>query len=138
MRRKCWIGCGFQQQRGVMAIPQREMTKQGFEKQVGNLPFWLISLLTGLLMPSLEASGNARVVTVSSLGHRRALLDLDWVDDPQLELKKYDPWRAYGIAKLSNIFFAKELNARYGKSGIQEFRPFGPSRKNQDKSTGAY
>jgi len=72
-------------------------------------------------MPSLEASGNARVVTVSSLGHRRALLDLDWVDDPQLELKKYDPWRAYGIAKLSNIFFAKELNARYGKSGIQAF-----------------
>jgi len=104
---------------GVMAIPQRESTKQGFEKQVGvcHLAHFL---LTGLLMPALKASGNARVVSLSSMGHRLAV-DLDWIDDPKLELKEYSPWRAYGSAKLSNVLFAKELNARYGKQGIQAF-----------------
>eukprot|EP00475_Leptophrys_vorax_P027625 TRINITY_DN393_c0_g1_i2.p1 TRINITY_DN393_c0_g1~~TRINITY_DN393_c0_g1_i2.p1 ORF type:complete len:375 (+),score=118.29 TRINITY_DN393_c0_g1_i2:127-1251(+) len=104
---------------GVMALPKRESTKQGFEMQVGvcHLAHFL---LTGLLVPALQASGDARVVAVSSLGHMRAA-NLDWIDDPKLELKSYDPWAAYGSAKFSNMLFAKELNTRYGDKGIKAF-----------------
>jgi NAD(P)-dependent dehydrogenase (short-subunit alcohol dehydrogenase family) len=104
---------------GVMAIPTRESTKQGYEMQVGvcHLAHFL---LTGLLINELKASGDARVVAVSSMGHLRAK-NLDWLDDPKLELAKYEPWDVYGSAKISNVFFAKELNERYSKHGIRAF-----------------
>jgi len=50
---------------GVMAVPKRQVTKDGFELQFGTNflgPF----ALTALLMPALERSGSPRVTTVSS------------------------------------------------------------------------
>ena len=74
--------------------------------------------LTARLWPLLAASGNARLVSVSSIGHRLGGLDLD---DLQFERRPYDKWLAYGQAKSANALFALELD-RLGKShGVRAF-----------------
>ncbi len=98
---------------GVMASPF-EHTTEGFELQFGTNHVGHF-LLTTLLLPSLLKSGNARVVSVSSLGHRRS--DIIW-DDIQFERRPYDPMMAYGQSKTANVLFAVELNARYAAQGL--------------------
>lgn len=88
---------------------QREMTPEGFETQwaVNHLaPF----LLTHELLPLLEQSTDARVVTVSSESHYRT--KLHW-EDIQL-LERYNALRAYKQTKLANVLFTAELNRRLG------------------------
>lgn len=88
---------------------RREMTPEGFETQwaVNHLaPF----LLTHELLPLLERSFDARVVTVSSESHYRTRLR--W-EDIQL-LERYNPLRAYKQTKLANVLFTAELNRRLG------------------------
>lgn len=98
---------------GVMATPLGR-TAQGFELQFGTNHVGHF-LLTALLLPSLLASGNARVVSVSSLGHRRS--DIVW-DDIDFERRPYDPWLSYGQSKTANVLFAVGLTARYADQGI--------------------
>lgn len=65
-------------------------------------------LLTNLLLPALQASPSARVVSVSSGGHNGERLEFD-----NLQLShSYNPWSAYGRSKLANILFAYELARR--------------------------
>src|SRR5262245_36275124 len=54
---------------GVMALPTREQTKQGFEMQMGTNHLGHFAL-TGRLLPLLLAAAAPRVVSVSSQGHR--------------------------------------------------------------------
>ncbi len=92
---------------GVMALPQRRVTVDGFELQLGTNHFGHFAL-TGLLMPALLAAPAARIVTVSSIAHRGATLDfsnLNWEHD-------YKPWPAYRRTKLANLLFAFELQRR--------------------------
>ncbi|MCP3801828.1 oxidoreductase [Allokutzneria sp. A3M-2-11 16] len=93
---------------GVMGPPLRRTT-DGFESQIGTNHFGHAAL-TWLLMPAIRD----RVVTVSSLAHRRGGLR---VDDPNFELRRYDPVTGYGQSKLANLLFAFELNRRLAKSG---------------------
>jgi NAD(P)-dependent dehydrogenase (short-subunit alcohol dehydrogenase family) len=65
-------------------------------------------LLTRLLLPRLEASGPARVVTVASQAHRMGAIDLD---DLQSE-RGYAGMRVYGTSKLANIMFSAALARR--------------------------
>ena len=95
---------------GIMALPEREETVQGFEKQMGvnHLGHYL---LTTLLMPKLKMSAEARVVNVSSLAHSLARNGLRVHD---LNCKKYyQGWVAYFGSKLANVystrFFARQL-----------------------------
>lgn len=84
------------------------LTREGFDMQwaVNHLaPF----LLTMEVLPLLQESRMARVVTVSSGSHRGARLD--W-EDVQL-LRRYNPIRAYGRTKLGNILFTVEFNRRF-------------------------
>ena len=71
-------------------------------------------LLTRLLLPLLERSAPARIVTVSSRlhlpGSRGAPVDFDF-GDPQLE-HDYDPDRAYKNSKLAVLWFTYELQRR--------------------------
>ncbi|MFB9902402.1 oxidoreductase [Allokutzneria oryzae] len=97
---------------GVMGLPLRR-TADGFEAQIGTNHFGHAAL-TWLLMPALRATGAARVVTLSSLAHLRGGLR---VDDPNFELRRYDPATGYGQSKLANLLFAFELNRRLGKAG---------------------
>lgn len=84
------------------------LTREGFDMQwaVNHLaPF----LLTMQLLPLLQASPMARVVTVSSGSHRGARMN--W-EDVQL-LRGYSPIKAYGRTKLGNILFTAEFNRRF-------------------------
>ena len=97
---------------GVMALPQRETTVDGFERQFGTNHLGHFAL-TGLLMPQLLAAAAPRVVTVSSLAHRNGKINFD---DLQSE-KKYVPWDAYNESKLANLLFAKELARKAAFAG---------------------
>lgn len=95
---------------GVMALPRRQLTRDGFEMQFGTNHLGHFAL-TGLLLPALLAGngrGESRVVTVSSIAHRGATMDftnLQWE-------RNYQPWPAYRRSKLANLLFAFELGRR--------------------------
>ena len=72
-------------------------------------------LLTGRLIPQLKAAAPARVVALSSVGHRLSPIHFD---DIHFTQRKYDKWLAYGQAKTANALFALELNRRLSPFGI--------------------
>jgi NAD(P)-dependent dehydrogenase (short-subunit alcohol dehydrogenase family) len=92
---------------GVMALPTRELTEDGFERQFGTNHLGHFAL-TGLLMTRLLAAPAPRVVTVASLAHRNGTIEFDNLQSE----RRYKPWDAYGASKLANILFAKELDRR--------------------------
>jgi NAD(P)-dependent dehydrogenase (short-subunit alcohol dehydrogenase family) len=97
---------------GVMAVPRRRTTAQGFELQFGTNHLGHFAL-TGCLLPALLARPGSRVVTVSSVAHRLGSIRLD---DLQSE-RGYGPWRAYGQSKLANALFTMELDRRLRAAG---------------------
>jgi protochlorophyllide reductase len=92
---------------GVMATP-KQRTKDGFELQFGSNHLGHAAL-TWLLMPALRATPASRVVTMSSVVARIGRLNLT---DPNYDRRWYEPWLAYGQAKLANAVFARELDRR--------------------------
>jgi NAD(P)-dependent dehydrogenase (short-subunit alcohol dehydrogenase family) len=98
---------------GVMALPSREVTLDGFERQVGTNHLGHFAL-TGLLLPALLARPGARVVTVSSIVHWIGVMT---VDDLQSE-QRYDPWQAYARSKLANLLFVRELDRLVRSAGV--------------------
>jgi len=102
---------------GVMFTPPNT-TADGFELQFG-VNHVAHYLLTTLLLPQLRAaaaaSGDARVVTLTSEAHRRWGIDLD---DINFERRGYDTFLAYGQAKSANILMTIELHRRFGANGI--------------------
>ena len=74
--------------------------------------------LTARLWPLLTKSGKARVVSVSSIGHRLGGLELD---DVNFEHRAYDKWTAYGQAKSANALFAFELDRLGQNAGVRAF-----------------
>lgn len=92
---------------GIMALPQRRTTPDGFELQLGTNHFGHFAL-TGLLLPALLQAQSARIITVSSIAHRGATMDfanLQWE-------RGYQPWPAYRRTKLANLLFGFELERR--------------------------
>jgi NAD(P)-dependent dehydrogenase (short-subunit alcohol dehydrogenase family) len=100
---------------GVMAVPQRTLTADGYEMHMGT-NFLGHFALTGRLFVALIA-GNARVVTVSALVGRLKMADLD-PDDLQGEKKPYSPMSAYSRSKLADIMFAVELQRRASSKNV--------------------
>ncbi|WP_232323470.1 SDR family NAD(P)-dependent oxidoreductase [Catenuloplanes japonicus] len=98
---------------GVMAVPRRRETVDGFEMHMGTNHLGHFAL-TGRLLPLLLRSAAPRVVTVSAQIARRSRLDLD---DLQAR-RRYTPMGAYGASKLANILFAVELNHRAGVRSV--------------------
>ncbi|MDQ6821159.1 MAG: oxidoreductase [Actinomycetota bacterium] len=96
---------------GVMAPPRR-VTKDGFESQLGTNHLGHFAL-TGLLLGTLLAAPEPRVVTVSSGMHRIGRIAFD---DLQAE-RSYRAWRAYGQSKLANLMFCFELQRRATAAG---------------------
>ncbi len=101
---------------GVMFTPF-ERTADGFELQFGTNHLGHFAL-TGLLMPLLLAGEPARVVNLSSAGHRAS--NIVW-DDPNFERHEYDKFAAYGQSKTANILFTLELERRYGRRGVHAY-----------------
>lgn len=98
---------------GVMAIP-RKLTADGFEMQLGVNHLGHFAL-TGLLLDRLLAAEHARIVTVSSLAHRRGRVRLHDLDGA----RRYHPWLAYAQSKLANLLFAYELDRRLRRAGAR-------------------
>ena len=99
---------------GVMAVPYQR-TVDGFELQLATNhlgPF----LLTGLLLPRLVESGDARVVAVSSQMHRLARRAP--LTDPREHHGRYHPWQAYAESKLADLLFTHELDRRARLAGL--------------------
>ena len=98
---------------GIMAIPTRRVTEDGFEMQFGTNHLGHFAL-AGQLIDLVLAAPEPRVVTLSSTAaYRPARMHFD---DLQLE-RGYQPWRAYGQSKLSNLLFSLELQRRANRNG---------------------
>jgi NAD(P)-dependent dehydrogenase (short-subunit alcohol dehydrogenase family) len=96
-----------------VVLGTRQLTVDGLEHTIA-LNHLVPFLLTNLLLGKLQASAPARVVTVTSVAHRGARLELD---DLQLE-RRYLPMLAYANSKLANILFTSELAARLDGTGV--------------------
>ncbi len=87
--------------------PRYQRTEDGFERTLATNhlgPF----ALTGLVLDRLLPVPGSRVVTVSSIGHRRGVIDFD---DLQAD-RGYRFQHAYFQSKLANLLFTYELQAR--------------------------
>lgn len=98
---------------GVM-IPPPSKSEDGFELQFG-VNFLGHFALTGHLFNLLESTSGSRVVTLSSIAHRGAIIDFD---NFRLE-KSYNNWREYGQSKLADLIFALEFEKRLRKNDCQ-------------------
>ncbi|HSV48151.1 MAG TPA: SDR family oxidoreductase [Ramlibacter sp.] len=96
---------------GVMALPQRQLTPDGFEMQMGTNYLGHFAL-TARLLPLLVRGHRPRVVSLSSIAHRRGRIDL-----ADFQGRRYDPWKAYGQSKLAMLMFALELQRRSSAGG---------------------
>ena len=101
---------------GVMAIPTRETTADGFERQmginhVGHYALTLSLLKSGLIKSS-NSDGTARIINVSSTAHQMGNIEKVRNDLFLEKPKAYTPWGAYGNSKLANIYFTRELARR--------------------------
>jgi NAD(P)-dependent dehydrogenase (short-subunit alcohol dehydrogenase family) len=67
------------------------------------------------LHDSLAAVGDARIVSLSSAGHRRSPVIFD---DVNFTSRPYDPGLAYGQSKTANVLFAVEATRRWANDGI--------------------
>ena len=92
---------------------RREETHDGIEMTFG-LNHLNYFLLTHELLDLLKASAPARIVSVASIAHRRAILDFD---DLQLS-RGFGAWKAYSRSKLANIMFTYALARRLEGTGV--------------------
>ncbi|MFT5209103.1 MAG: NAD(P)-dependent dehydrogenase (short-subunit alcohol dehydrogenase family) [Flavobacterium sp.] len=97
---------------GVFPVRQ-QLTHDGFEMQFGvnHLSHFL---LTNLLLDQLKDASPSRVVTVSSMMHKKGSIDFDNFKGE----KKYNSQLAYGQSKLANILFAFELAERLSGTDV--------------------
>lgn len=107
---------------GVMALPKREVTKDGFEVHSGTNHlghFYLFQNLKGHLLAGAKASPDfaSRVITLTSTGHRAGPVLLD---DINME-KGYNPGKAYAISKTATLWTANQIDRLYGSQGIHGY-----------------
>ncbi|TDJ10957.1 MAG: SDR family NAD(P)-dependent oxidoreductase [Deltaproteobacteria bacterium] len=101
---------------GVMACPL-ERTAAGWEMQFATNHMGHF-LFTCLLAPILRAAAPARIVNLSSAGHRFSGIVFD---DIHYERRPYDKWEAYGQSKTANVLFSVELDRRLGADGVHAY-----------------
>jgi len=99
---------------GVLEL-RREDTEDGIERTwaVNHLAYFL---LTNLLLDRLKQSAPARIVNVASAAHASAGGPLDF--DDLGGRGQANPMRRYGISKLANILFTRELGRRLEGTGV--------------------
>jgi NAD(P)-dependent dehydrogenase (short-subunit alcohol dehydrogenase family) len=101
---------------GIMACPETRVgVGARYEAQFATNHLGHFALVNRL-WPALAREG-ARVVAVSSAGHRRS--SIRW-DDVQFE-DGYDKWEAYGQAKTANVLFAVHIDALGKDAGVRAF-----------------
>lgn len=96
---------------GIM-MPPYSLTADGFESQFA-VNYLGHFLLTGLLLPLIQQTAGARIVTLSSLAHRWGSIQFDDINFSQ----GYDRRKAYGQSKAACLMFAIELQRRLKSAG---------------------
>ncbi|WP_246086480.1 SDR family NAD(P)-dependent oxidoreductase [Nocardioides humi] len=99
---------------GIMAVPTRELSAEGWELQLATNFLGHFALARGLRR-SLATAQDARIVVVSSGAHRSAPVDLD---DLHFDRRPYDRWTAYGQSKSADILLAVAAGTRWADDGI--------------------
>lgn len=99
----------------VMACPE-ERVGPGWERQFATNHLGHYAL-ANLLWPALAAGDGARVVALTSTGHKRSGIRFD---DPMFTTG-YDKWEAYGQAKTADSLFAVQLDALGRGAGVRAF-----------------
>jgi len=99
---------------GVMGVPRRELTVDGYERQFATNylgPF----LLTALIYPHLKERPGTRIVTVASAIANQGKIEFDNLQSERL----YKPLfgGAYSQSKLADLIFQLELQRRLTASG---------------------
>jgi NAD(P)-dependent dehydrogenase (short-subunit alcohol dehydrogenase family) len=97
---------------GVMALPTRQTTADGFEMQFGTNYLGHYAL-TARLLPRLRSARQPRVVNLSSIAHRTGFIQFSDLQGERL----YSPWKAYNQSKLAMLMFALELQRRSDAAG---------------------
>jgi NAD(P)-dependent dehydrogenase (short-subunit alcohol dehydrogenase family) len=101
---------------GIMACPETRVGKnwecQFATNHLGHF------VLTNELLPLLIAAGGARVICLSSTGHKRS--GIRW-DDIHFEQGPYEKWEAYGQSKTANSLFALALDYKFSGRGVRAF-----------------
>jgi NAD(P)-dependent dehydrogenase (short-subunit alcohol dehydrogenase family) len=93
---------------GVMALPTRELTPDGFERQFATNflgPF----ALTALLLPAIKPQSGSRIVTVASSAANQGKIEFD---NLQSERRYVPMFGTYSQSKLADLIFAIELQRR--------------------------
>ncbi|MCB2096627.1 MAG: SDR family NAD(P)-dependent oxidoreductase [Parvularculaceae bacterium] len=101
---------------GVMACPETRVG-DNWELQFATNHIGHFAL-TNELAPSLKKAKSARVVCLSSTGHK--LSPIRW-GDIHFTKEPYNKWVAYGQSKTANSLFAVELDARLKDDGVRAF-----------------
>lgn len=101
---------------GIMANPLTRDAR-GYESQFSTNHLGHFQL-TARLWPALRRAEGARVISLSSIGHRRASVDFG---DPNFERRQYERWVAYGQSKTANALFAVSLDTFGEPHGIRAF-----------------
>ncbi|MFJ7183612.1 oxidoreductase [Lysinibacillus xylanilyticus] len=101
---------------GIMANPLKRDAR-GYESQFATNHLGHFQL-TARLWPALVQAKGARVVSVTSRGHRICGVDFN---DPNFKNHDYDKWQAYGQSKTANALFAVELDKRGKKFNVRAF-----------------
>lgn len=97
---------------GVMTPSTRQVTRDGFELQLG-VNFLGHFALTLRLLPALLQASGARVVNLSSIMQKWGRINFD---DLMCE-KRYSPVASYSQSKLATLLFARELHRRSEADG---------------------
>ncbi|MFF2843756.1 SDR family NAD(P)-dependent oxidoreductase [Paenarthrobacter sp. NPDC057981] len=99
----------------IMASPEQRVGP-GWEAQFATNHLGHYTLVN-TLWPALRAAKNARVISLSSTGHKLSHIRFDDINFAT----GYDKWKAYGQAKTANALFAVELDHLGRKSGVRAF-----------------
>jgi len=96
---------------GVM-VPPYSKTRDGFELQFGTNHLGHFAL-TAHLLPLVMATSHSRIVTVSSIAARNAIINFANLDGSH----GYNPMTFYRKSKLANLLFGTELQHRLERAG---------------------
>jgi len=99
---------------GVMALPDLQRTAEGWEMQLATNHLGHFALALGL-HDALASAEHARIVSLSSVGHKRSPVIFD---DMNFNSHPYDIGLAYGQSKTANVLFAVEATRRWASDGI--------------------
>lgn len=102
---------------GIMALPERHVSVDGFELQMATNVLGH-HLLTSLLMPKIKAAPRAVIVSTSSSASSTVNRARIW-DDLNAE-DKYDAWEVYGMSKIAAIQFRDGLLEMVKKAKLED------------------